>query len=111
MGRKFGTMAVVHPVDDPADPRLADFVGLNDPDLRRLREQPDSGGGGGGSGFFVAEGLLVIQQLLRSPYRLRSLLVTERGLRALDAELPSIDAPVYLAPQPIVDRICGFHFH
>jgi tRNA G18 (ribose-2'-O)-methylase SpoU len=105
--QNFGAMPTVHTVDDPADPRIVDFVALNDPDLRRLREQGDGTDGG----FLVAEGVLVIQQLLRSPYRLRSLLVTERGLRLLAAELAAIDSPVFVAPQPVLDAICGFHFH
>ena len=104
-------MVTIAAVDDPADPRVADFVGLSDPDLRRRREQGD----GQDAGFFVAEGPQVVRQLLHSPYRVRSLLVTERGLRALDDELAALGRrpvpPVYLAPQPLLDRICGFHFH
>ncbi len=100
-------MPAVHTVGDPADPRLTDFVALNDPELRRRREQ----GNGSDRGFFVAEGVLVIQQLLRSPYRLRSLLVTERGLRALGSDLGAIGSPVYVAPQAVLDAVCGFHFH
>ncbi len=107
MAENLRAMPAVLAVDDPSDPRIGDFVGLNDPDLRRLREQ----GAGAAGGFFVAEGVLVIRQLLQSPYRLRSLLVTERGLRALDAELGAVDVPVYVAPQPVLDAICGFHFH
>jgi tRNA G18 (ribose-2'-O)-methylase SpoU len=98
-------MAAVHPVDDSDDPRVADFVALNDPDLRRRREHRD------GAGFFVAEGVLVIQHLLRSPYPVRSLLVSERGLRALDGQLDVVDAPVYLVAPPVLERICGFNFH
>jgi len=99
-------------VDDPADPRVGDFLGLSDPDLRRRREQGDDPNGG----FFVAEGPLVVQHLLRSPYRVRSVLVTERGLRALEDDLEAFGAartapPVLLASQALLDRICGFHFH
>ena len=104
-------MVSIAAVDDPADPRVGDFVGLSDPDLRRRREQGD----GRDAGFFVAEGPQVVRHLLRSPYRVRSLLVTERGLRALDDDLATLGAgpapPVYLASQPLLDRICGFHFH
>ena len=68
------------PIEDPADPRVADFFALNDPELRRRWEQP----GDGSDGFFVAEGALVIRQLLRSQYPLRSVLLTARGRAALE---------------------------
>lgn len=94
-------------IDDPADGRVADFLALNDPDLRRLRERSDGADGG----FFVAEGVLVIRHLLRSPYRLRSLLVTPQGLAALEGELDGVRAPVYLVPQQVMTDVAGFHFH
>ncbi|MGH9021503.1 MAG: TrmH family RNA methyltransferase, partial [Acidimicrobiia bacterium] len=47
----------------------------------------------------------------RSTYRLRSLLVTARGLQALAPELTTVDAPVYLAPEALVHGVCGFPFH
>ena len=95
------------PVEDPADERVADFFALNDPDLRRLRQQSDGADGG----FFVAEGVRVIRHLLRSPYRLRSLLVTPQGLAALEADLASVEAPVYLVTQGVMSGVAGFHFH
>jgi len=94
-------------VDDPADVRVADYLGLNDPDLRRLRERS----GGTDGGFFVAEGVLVIRHLLKSPYRLRSLLVTAQGLAALECDLGGVTAPVYLVPQQVMSEVAGFHFH
>ena len=100
-------MAVLVPIDDPADGRVGDFVGLNDPDLRRLREQS----GGAEGGFFIAEGDLVIRQLLRSTYRLRALLLTPLRLAALEAELEGVDAPVYVAAPAVVNAISGFHLH
>ncbi|MDQ6725754.1 MAG: RNA methyltransferase [Actinomycetota bacterium] len=95
------------PVDDPNDERVADFLRLNDPDLRRLREQT----GGAEGGFFVAEGVMVIRHLLRSPYRLRSVLVTPQGLAALEGDLNDVTAPVYLVPQQVMSDVTGFHFH
>jgi tRNA G18 (ribose-2'-O)-methylase SpoU len=100
-------VAVTVPVDDPSDPRVADFVGLNDPDLRRLRESS----GGAEGGFFVAEGDLVIRQLLRSTYRLRSLLLTPLRLAALERELEGVDVPVYVAAPAVVNAISGFDLH
>lgn len=95
------------PVEDPADPRVADFFRLNDPELRRRREQPD----GTDAGFFVAEGALVIRQLLRSPYPVRAVLLTARGLAALGDDLAGLDVPVYIVTQEVMSSIAGFHFH
>jgi tRNA G18 (ribose-2'-O)-methylase SpoU len=101
-------MVAVVEIDDPADPRVGDFFRLSDPELRRRRERPD---GDEGAGFFVAEGTLVIRQLLRSPYPLRSLLVTPRGLSALEGDLADVAAPVFLADQAVMASVAGFHFH
>ncbi|MGI8809415.1 MAG: TrmH family RNA methyltransferase [Acidimicrobiales bacterium] len=94
-------------VDDPDDPRVADFFRLNDPDLRRVIERA----GPAGQDFFVAEGALVIRQLLRSRYRVRALLVTEQGLAALAHQLADVDAPVYRVSQALMTSVTGFHFH
>ncbi len=93
-------------VDDPDDPRVADFFRLNDPELRRAVERPDSA-----QGFFVAEGALVIRQLLRSRYPVRAVLATQQGLAALDDDLARIDAPVYRVSQALMTTVTGFHFH
>ena len=95
-------------VDDPDDPRVADFFRLNDPELRRAVERPDGGSAGG---FFVAEGALVIRQLLRSRYPVRAVLVTDQGLAALEDELADLDAPVYRVSQRLMTTVTGFHFH
>ncbi len=100
-------MVTVVPIDDPSDPRISDYVDLNDRDLRRLRASPGANAGD----WFIAEGALVVRQLLASPYPIRSLLVTPRGLRALEADLARCAAPVYLAPQPLVEAIAGYKFH
>ncbi len=86
---------------DPADPLVADYVGLSDADARRR----------GDGGIFVAEGALVIEQLVRSRYRVRSFLVTDKGLRAVESLVAGVDAPVYLATQAVMEAIAGFHFH
>ncbi|MGH9179177.1 MAG: TrmH family RNA methyltransferase [Acidimicrobiales bacterium] len=99
-------MAAVVPIDDPADPRVSDYLRLTDPDLRRRREQ-----GEGDGGFFIAEGLGVIRQLLRAPYRVRSLLLTPARLEALEAELAGVDAPVYVGAPEVVNGVTGFHLH
>lgn len=91
------------PVDDPDDPRVADFFALNDADRRRATELD--------GGFFVAEGALVIRHLLASPYPVRAVLVTVQGLAALDDVLAGVEAPVYLVSQALMTSIAGFRFH
>jgi tRNA G18 (ribose-2'-O)-methylase SpoU len=86
------------PIEDPSDPRVAPFLCLKDHSVRE-------------EGFFVAEGALVIRQLLQSPYRIRTVLLTARGLAALGDDLARVDAPVYLVTQPVMTSITGFHFH
>jgi tRNA G18 (ribose-2'-O)-methylase SpoU len=91
------------PIDDPADPRVADFFALNDPDRRRAVERD--------AGLFVAEGALVIRQLLQSPYRVRAVLAAPQGLAALDDVLDAVQAPVYTVSQALMTSIAGFNFH
>ena len=103
---------MIVPVDDPEDPRVADYVRLTDPDLRRLREQGPPGAGG----FFIAEGALVIRTLLTaSPFvaSVRSLLLTPVRRDALAEVLPLVgdDVPVYVASQEVVNEVSGFALH
>lgn len=104
---------MIFAVDDPEDPRVADYVRLTDPDLRRLREQGPPGAGG----FFIAEGALVIRTLLTaSPFAssVRSVLVTPVRQAALaDALASSLheDVPVFVADQAVVNEVSGFPLH
>jgi tRNA G18 (ribose-2'-O)-methylase SpoU len=90
-------------VDDPGDPRLADYVGLTDAALRRRLEL--------GRGIFIAEGELVIRQLLVSPYPVRSVLVTPARHHHLAAVLAELDAPVFVAPPEVLRAVAGFNLH
>ena len=96
-------------VDDPADPRVADYVGLTDAELRRRIERP--GGSDGGAGLFVVEGTLAVGRLLASPYEVRSVLVTPSRLAKLEVDLASVEAPVYVAAQPVMNAVAGFNIH
>ena len=100
-------MPPIVPIDDPDDDRIDDYVSLNDRDLRRLRARSSGGEGN----ILIAEGATVVRQLLASRHRVRSLLVTERGLRALGTDPLGTEAPVYLVPQPLVEAIAGYNFH
>jgi tRNA G18 (ribose-2'-O)-methylase SpoU len=86
---------------------IDDFRALNDPLRRRELERRGD--------FFVAEGLFALEALVASPYPLRSLLVAENKLdavQALVAAVPGIDAvpTVVRSPAELV-AITGFAFH
>lgn len=89
-------------VEDPDDPRLSDFLALNDAELRRRIE---------GDRCFVAEGLTVVRRLLVSPHRVRAVLVTPNRLAALAPELERCPAPVYVADREVLAAVAGFDLH
>jgi tRNA G18 (ribose-2'-O)-methylase SpoU len=93
---------VVH-IDRADDPRIADYVALSDPDLRK-RVEADGG-------FFVAEGPLVVRTLLGTNHRIRSVLVTPPQRDALADVLPAVDAPVYVVEPTVMRTTVGFDLH
>lgn len=94
------------PIDDPDDPRLAEYRSLTDVALRTRYERP--------SGLFIAEGELALRRALRSGYRPRSFLIDPKRLDRiadlLDGPEP-VSAPVYAAGRPVLDAVTGFHVH
>jgi tRNA G18 (ribose-2'-O)-methylase SpoU len=91
-------------VDDPSDPRVAEYVDLTDPVLRRRIE--------GERGFFIAESPLVVRRLLASDRRVRSVLVTPERYDALAGPLSARpDIPVYVASDEVLRRVVGFNLH
>jgi len=91
-------------VEDPADPRVRGYVDVRERDLS------------GRDNLFLLEGENVLRVLAaRSLYRPVSVLVSEARARApqTDALLGRVPAgvPVYVAAQPVLDRIVGFHIH
>jgi tRNA G18 (ribose-2'-O)-methylase SpoU len=90
-------------IDSADDPRIDDFRNLTDAELRRRRDNPT----------FIAEGLLVIQRLLASPYPVRSLLLTKAKYERLAPDLERLDpqVAVYLAPPDVLNSVAGFHVH
>lgn len=99
-------LAPVEPVDDPADPRLAPFMGLRDHDLRRRREAP----GGDMAGVFVAEGALVAGRALAAGYRPLAVLVDRARRDPLPPDLPGT-VPVYGAGPRVVQQVTGYQTH
>jgi tRNA G18 (ribose-2'-O)-methylase SpoU len=95
------------PVDDPDDPRIAEFVGLRDRELAgprgRGRRVP-------ASGLFIAEGDVVVARALRAGYRMRAALVDATRTEPLPADVPA-NATVYAAAPAVLRRITGLGVH
>ena len=92
-----------HPVDDPADPRLADYVGLTDA-ARRMLHEPERG-------FFIAEGEKVVRRAADAGYPPRSLLVAPSRLPELEPRVRDLGCPVYVASYDVLRALTGFHVH
>jgi tRNA G18 (ribose-2'-O)-methylase SpoU len=93
-------------IDDPDDPRIAEFLGLRDSELRRRREAP----GGDLEGIFIAEGDIVVARAVRAGYALRSVLVDATRAAPLPSEVGP-DVPVLAAGPDVVRRITGMGVH
>ncbi len=90
------------PIDDPADPRIAEYVALGDPAGRRWRESDE---------FFIAEGPTAIERLLQSTHSVRSVLVSQRKLERLAPLLEAVTAPVYVVTPEVLTATVGFDLH
>ena len=89
-------------VDDPVDPRLAPYRSIRERDLV------------GRENRFVAEGKVVLNVLFSAAlFEAESVLVLENRLAGLADTLALAPArlPVYVASQPVMDAIAGFHIH
>ncbi len=97
-------MASVIPVDDRDDPRLVEVSGLNDAQARAVTEAEH--------GCFVVEGLLVLEAVvLDSPYRLRSVLVSESKLARVLHVLGDTDVDVFVGTPALLESVTGFPIH
>ncbi|HVX16872.1 MAG TPA: RNA methyltransferase [Acidimicrobiales bacterium] len=100
-------------ITSPDDPLVADYIGLSDAQLRRRFEDPE-GGPPSPHGRFIAEGQLVLEQLLVSVHPIRSVLVSERQLtRVLHAlaQAGRTEVPTLVASQAVLDAVVGFRIH
>ena len=95
-------MVQIIAIDDPEDPRLADYRQVRERDLV------------GRDGAFIAEGQVVIEKLIAAGrHPLRSVLAAQKrvaGLADLFAGLPD-GTPVYAAGQAVMDAVVGFPIH
>lgn len=96
-------MPNIVPIDDPDDPRVAAYRDVRERDLV------------GRKGLFVAEGEVVLNVLLggRARHKPLSLLVAAKRTEAVAGLLARVPegVPVYVAAQPVIDAITGFHIH
>lgn len=91
-------------IDDPADPRLADYRDLTDVNLRRKLEPA--------GGLYMAESAKVLARALEAGHRPRSLLVQDKWLQDAAALLNGHDdVPVYVVPADIAESVTGYAVH
>ena len=89
-------------IDDAADPRIADYRNVPDPDLLRRR------------GLFVAENRLVVRPLLASArFRALSVLVTDAAYTALCDDLAPFEPtlPIYVCAKSLMEPVSGYNIH
>lgn len=96
-------MAGIIRVEDPADPRLSDFTDLTDVELRRRREPAE--------GLFVAEGEKVIRRAVQAGYPMRSMLLSEKWLPAMQEVIEETGAPAYVMRPEAAEQVTGYHVH
>lgn len=96
-------MADLVEVDDPADPRLADYRDLRDVTLRRALEAEH--------GLFLAEGEKVVRRAVEAGYQPRSFLLSPRWLDGLADVLARSQAPCYVVSEALAEQVTGFHVH
>ncbi len=90
-------------ITDPDDARLDNFRDLNSIDRR-----PDLPTG---KGLVIAEGVLVVQRMLASPFAPLAFLGTDRRLTELEADLAGNPAPFYRASAEVMAEAVGFHLN
>ncbi|MFI9581671.1 TrmH family RNA methyltransferase [Streptomyces sp. NPDC052236] len=96
-------MADLITVEDPDDPRLRDYTGLTDVELRRKREPIE--------GLFIAEGEKVIRRAKDAGYEMRSMLLSAKWVDVMRDVIDELPAPVYAVSPELAERVTGYHVH
>ncbi|MGW0736512.1 TrmH family RNA methyltransferase [Streptomyces sp. NPDC002851] len=96
-------MAELITVDDPDDPRLSDYTGLTDVELRRRREPAE--------GLFIAEGEKVIRRAKHAGYEMRSMLLSAKWVDVMRDVIDEVPAPVYAVSPDLAEQVTGYHVH
>ena len=93
---------MIIPISDPEDPRVQDYVQIQEAELVKRR------------GVFLVEGQTPIRTLaLQSPFGVRSLFLSDKRVGAMADVLGALaeETPVYVAPPEVLARVVGFDFH
>jgi tRNA G18 (ribose-2'-O)-methylase SpoU len=98
-------------ITDPADDRLGDYTNLTDVALRS-RHEPEKG-------LYIAESSNVIRRAVEAGHRPRSFLMAEKWLASMapviaaatGADDGGAEIPVFVAEEPVLRAITGFHLH
>lgn len=96
-------VAQLVPVSESDDPRVDDFR-----DLARADRRPDRPGG---RGLVIAEGVVVVERLLDSPYPVRAVMGVRRRIDALGDSLAAVDVPAYVVDAEVMAQVVGFHLN
>ena len=89
---------------DPLDPRVHEYTSLTDVALR-TRYEPDAG-------LYMGESSTVIRRAVAAGHVPRSFLMAPRWLDQMaDLVEQFPQAPVYTAPEAVLEGITGFHLH
>jgi tRNA G18 (ribose-2'-O)-methylase SpoU len=96
-------VATLVELDDPDDPRLADYRHLRDARLRHSIEEEH--------GLFLAEGAKVVRRAVEAGFPVRSLLMAPRWLDGLVDVLAATESPCYVVSEAIAEQVTGFHVH
>lgn len=107
-------------IDNPNDPRIADYLGIRDAWLREPGLAPTplpTSSQTPQTPTFMAEGLVVLEQMARSAVPAISVLVTPARFEAARSvieqltQLSDPPPPIYLAEPAVMDAVAGFHIH
>ncbi|MEV5988132.1 RNA methyltransferase [Streptomyces sp. NPDC052051] len=96
-------MAELITIEDPDDPRLHDYTGLTDVELRRRREPAE--------GLFIAEGEKVIRRARSAGYETRSMLLSAKWVDVMRDVIDELPAPVYVVTPDLAEQVTGYHVH
>lgn len=84
-------------VESADDPRVSDYVAI--------RERRES------HAYLIAESAPVVERLLQTPYRVRSFLLSPKGLEKMRPLVEAHDSPVYVVQPDVMEAITGFDLH
>lgn len=96
-------MAEYVEIEDPNDPRLADYRDLRDVQLRQSLEVEH--------GLFLAEGEKVVRRAVEAGFAPRSFLMAPRWLDGLADVLEPSEAPCFVLSEDLAEEVTGFHVH